>query len=98
MIRVALLVLVLIGSALSDHRTEVIKFVKADTSITVRPDTVKTMKMDTLVSIKKDTIFSITYDTLKITRVFNDTTLFVKQDSVITSSKSVPIPVPKRRK
>lgn len=79
----------LVCFALAGPRTEMFKIVKLDTVMTVKPDTVKTFKVDTLLSVKMDTTFSIRFDTLKITKIFRDTLIFVKQDTARILSKPI---------
>lgn len=52
-----------------------------------RPVVEKVVVSDTIITIKVDTIKSIRYDTLKITKVYNDTALLVKQDTVKAQGK-----------
>jgi lipopolysaccharide export system protein LptC len=45
------------------------------------------IKPDTIVSFKTDTIKTVNYDTLKITKVYNDTAVLLKADTVKAPQK-----------
>jgi hypothetical protein len=55
-----------------------------------RPEVIKIIKMDTITQL--DTLKFIKYDTLKITKTFRDTSILVKQDTIIVPSKPIKLP------
>lgn len=49
----------------------------------------KVVRADTIMTVRQDTIYQIRYDTIKISKVYNDTSILVKTDSLILSGKPV---------
>jgi len=54
-----------------------------------RTELVKTVKTDTVTQL--DTLKFLKYDTLKVTVTYRDTSILIKRDTVISSSKPVKI-------
>jgi hypothetical protein len=49
----------------------------------------KVIRPDTLMVVKHDTTYQVRYDTIRISKTYNDTSLFVKADSSILSGKPI---------
>lgn len=54
-----------------------------------RNSTEKVIRADTIMVVKQDTSYQVRYDTIKITKMYIDTSLFVKADSSIASGKPI---------
>lgn len=54
-----------------------------------RNTTEKVIRTDTLITVKQDTIYQIKYDTIKISKVYNDTSILVKTDSLVLTGKPI---------
>lgn len=57
----------------------------------LRHETVKIVKIDTISVIKQDTTRFLKYDTTKIMKTIKDTSIIIKYDTSVSSSKPIQI-------